>query len=386
MEINTLNEKCHQRTIEEPEEEGVVIEVRDLEGAIDVHWSLVGSFLTKKPIHAQSMKDTLASLWRPVMGVYIKEIDPNRFIFQFFHERDMQRVLEDGPWTFDNQLLLLKQLCSTDQPESMILYKTEFWLQVHKLPIRFMSKKVAQTIESFLGEFVKSDPNNFIGIWRNYMRIRVAVDVNKVIKHEMKIKRQGGDWVMLSFKYERLPVVCFVCGLLGHTENFCQVDYNSADGTVPRKFDESIRASMRHSQPLMGSQWLRDLPPRVRTPGSMGEMMMEAMAFDKSDLGRCANPRSHTISGDHDLGLNVKIAAGNGRGKEIVEVSSEREKNEAFKGDEDGVVLLDSKRRRMVEHRGLEEDGSENGHMFSAIVDSKNGLSAGPVDQAFQSS
>ncbi|KAJ8753140.1 hypothetical protein K2173_017706 [Erythroxylum novogranatense] len=43
-----------------------------------------------------------------------------------------------------------------------------------------------------------------------------------------------------------------------------------AEGNVPRKFHESIRASMRRSQISMGSQWLRDLPPRARASGSMG--------------------------------------------------------------------------------------------------------------------
>ncbi|KAJ8758931.1 hypothetical protein K2173_002710 [Erythroxylum novogranatense] len=386
-EITLLNEKCHQMTIAAPEEEGVVFDAGDIEGVIDFRWSLVGSFLTQKPIHMQSMKDTLASLWRPVMGVYIKDIDPNRFIFQFFHERDMQRVLDDGPWTFDNQLLLLKTFCSTDQPESMPLYKADMWVQVHKLPVGFMSEKVAQTIGNFLGAFVKSDPNNFSDIWRSYMRIRVAVDVNKAIKHEMKIKRQGGEWVTLDFKYERLPTVYFVCGLLGHTEKFCKVVYDSPDGTVPRKFDESIRVSMRRSRTVMGSPWLREMPPHRSNLGTMGEtpaaMAAEAMAVDKHDLGTSGNYGRHMASGDHDFISNVKIASGSEKGKEIAVDSSDTETNVACLRDEGGVILMDSKRRRMVACPEMTADvnGSENSHVPSAM-DSKNITLAGPVQSS----
>lgn len=56
-------------------------------------WCLVGYFLTDKPINFAAMRTTLASLWQPVKGVCIKELYPNRSIFQFFHLVDMNRVL-----------------------------------------------------------------------------------------------------------------------------------------------------------------------------------------------------------------------------------------------------------------------------------------------------
>lgn len=34
----------------------------------------------------------------------------NIYIFKFFHELDIKRVLDDGPWTFNQQVLVLKRL------------------------------------------------------------------------------------------------------------------------------------------------------------------------------------------------------------------------------------------------------------------------------------
>lgn len=71
----------------------------------------MGSFLTNRKINFQAMQDTLSPIWRPVKGVFMEETSiPNLFMFKFFHELDVQRVMDDGPWTFNNQALMVKRL------------------------------------------------------------------------------------------------------------------------------------------------------------------------------------------------------------------------------------------------------------------------------------
>ena len=42
-------------------------------------------------------------------NMQILEIGPNLFQFKFQWEFDMNRILRGGPWTFDNQLLMLQR-------------------------------------------------------------------------------------------------------------------------------------------------------------------------------------------------------------------------------------------------------------------------------------
>lgn len=87
----------------------------------DYKYVIVKTLLTEKPIKFHVMRDTLASVWRPRKGMCIKEVTTNRFLFQFFHEFDTKRVLEDGPWAFEQSLLVLKKLNMNESPLNVSL-------------------------------------------------------------------------------------------------------------------------------------------------------------------------------------------------------------------------------------------------------------------------
>ncbi|XWS61688.1 hypothetical protein CRYUN_Cryun07bG0147300 [Craigia yunnanensis] len=132
-------------------------------------WSLVGRFLTDRPINFVAMKNTLALIWRPVKGVFIKDLSPSLFLFQFFHELDLEHVTNGGPWTFNQHMLITNRLKVSDNHLQVPLDFADFWIQVHEVPYGFMSEKVGKDIFNFIGVFIEADPNSFGGIWRSYM-------------------------------------------------------------------------------------------------------------------------------------------------------------------------------------------------------------------------
>lgn len=50
------------------------------------------------------MKTKMEDVWKPVMGINIKELESGVYLFQFYHKEDMQWVLNGGPWSFDNAI------------------------------------------------------------------------------------------------------------------------------------------------------------------------------------------------------------------------------------------------------------------------------------------
>ena len=66
-----------------------------------------GEVFADRNINFIAMKNRLARLWRPGKGMCIKDLEQNLFVFQFYHEIDLRRVVEGGPWTFDSHILLV---------------------------------------------------------------------------------------------------------------------------------------------------------------------------------------------------------------------------------------------------------------------------------------
>ena len=91
-------------------EEEEVIEVSDegrQEEIESCSQSLLGKFLTCRPFNKKATTNTLKKAWGLEGGVQIMEVGSNLFQFKFQTEFEMERVFKGGPWTFDNQALML---------------------------------------------------------------------------------------------------------------------------------------------------------------------------------------------------------------------------------------------------------------------------------------
>ncbi|KAL8515005.1 hypothetical protein ACS0TY_013915 [Phlomoides rotata] len=56
------------------------------------------------------MSSRMASVWKPSKRVSFKNIRSCRFLIQFYHKLDLARVVEGGPWSFDNHSLIIHRL------------------------------------------------------------------------------------------------------------------------------------------------------------------------------------------------------------------------------------------------------------------------------------
>jgi 14-3-3 protein epsilon len=238
-------------------EEGFAFEFDDDEEEVmDLRWCVVGRFLCDKSIHVNSMMVRMADLWRPVKGVQIKEAKQGLFLFRFNHPLDMEEVLRNGPWTFDNHLLIMERVQIGVQIENIPLYHADFWVQVHDLPTGLMKETVGTQLANYIGSFVEYDKNNKSSFWRQYMRLRVKVDVRLPLKKNTKVKDRHGNWCTVKFKYEKLGIFCFLCGVLGHAENRCEIRFTMDADEVTREWSNDLRAEPRRSAGRQTSRWL----------------------------------------------------------------------------------------------------------------------------------
>ncbi|XP_074363906.1 uncharacterized protein LOC141704580 [Apium graveolens] len=215
--VKNIMEEHSNLSMNDEDIEGLILE--DIpENTLNDGYSMcvVGSLLTDRKVNFAAMRDTFSSIWRPIKGVFVEETSvPNLFLFKFFHELGLQRVLDDRPWTFNNQALVVKKLEIGEQLTEIKLNGLYIWVQVYDLPMGFNSEFILQSVGNFVGKFVVSDPKNFQGVWRNYVRIKVVVNVNKPLKSQMRIKKAGANRCGLNSNMSGCHHFIFIVGSSG---------------------------------------------------------------------------------------------------------------------------------------------------------------------------
>lgn len=99
----------------------------------------------------------------------------------------MNWALEGGPWSFDSAMLVLEVVPQGKEPRS----------QIHGLLSGFMSEITGQQLENFFSEYFEYDVKNNTSTGRDWMRVRVRLNVRKPLKRRNKITRRNGTEVIV---------------------------------------------------------------------------------------------------------------------------------------------------------------------------------------------
>ena len=109
--------------------------------------------------------------------------------------------MEDGPWTFKGNAVVIEPYDGITRPSSIELNKIEMWIQIHDLPELFFG--LIKSLAATVGDFIFAEPKSqdFEG---NFFRVRIKVDVTKHLKNvvSLVVKRKRE---FFRVKYERLP-------------------------------------------------------------------------------------------------------------------------------------------------------------------------------------
>ncbi|XP_021770650.1 uncharacterized protein At4g02000-like [Chenopodium quinoa] len=147
---------------------------------------------------------------------------------------DRKKVLDDRPWVFDNQILLLKEICADEQPSEVTFDSCPFWIRLIDVPFRLCSIKFARDDGDCIGECLEVDESGPL-CWEEYMRVKVVVNITKPLRRGMKVVVETGSTKWVGFKYERLGDFCYYCGRIGHTDKDCE-EKDTCDSESPVVF------------------------------------------------------------------------------------------------------------------------------------------------------
>lgn len=389
---SNITQAMNNITLDDEEEGGITFDIGEggvnegVDNNIDTKLCLVGRFLVDGVIDFVAMKQTLAALWRPGRGVYIREVEPNIYLFQFYHEVDIKRVLEGSPWSFNRKALIISRMQDGDVPRGVSLNNIDLWVQVHDLRVGFMTERVLKEVGNYIGVFVESCSKNFHSIWKEYLRVRVSIDVTRPLKRRMKIRSSGAEWFWINFKYENVPTFCFICGIMGHSEKFCSRLFEVPEAEITKPYGVWMRAPLRRQTQLIASKWLRkdgvEGDWKTANDGGSGrntvrnnldprnqEVVTDGVNHGDSSKDKEVGGQSGILNEEDMIELANKIETGN-KGTTVIE----NKKRRTISGlDQQSNLDLDL-HQIVTEEDGMDQDFINNPTM---PMDSKNGYMAG---------
>lgn len=369
-------------TLEEEEEDNLALDLsasnegEQILNSFNTKLCVVARFLSEGYVDFSAMQQTMAALWKPGMGVYMKELEANLFLFQFYHEVDVKRVMEGCPWSFNRRALIMQRMHEGEIPRNIELKWMDLWIQVYDLKPGFMTERILTEVGNYTGKFVSSCPSNFSGVWRDYFRIRVTIDVSKPLKRRMKVKRAAENWFWINFKYENVPTFCFICGVLGHSEKFCSRLFTVAEADIVKPYGPWMRAPFRKQVKPIGAKWLRygTEGDAQNFPGTQSQAQGGGSSSNSGSKSCYQDPlfsphNQRTGGMGSNQGDNV-FKQNQNSGKAELRDANKSSAKIMEQTDKEAVTVIESKKRRTSNEMGLDiHMGSDNENTLDSNED-----------------
>ena len=190
--------------------EGGVVKLNENDSSKNV--PIAAKFLTKQALNTESVIQTFNPIWRPNNGFKVRNVGNHTILFIFDH------------------LVMIKRYDYSIPVKDLVFDHVSLWVLVHDIPIKYLSREVVGKLYEAMGEVNKK--SSLMEVDRgNVMRIRLRVNITlplcrgRIFTLDNRLK----GWV--SFKYERLPNVCYWCGQLNHFDRDCE-QWIESSGTL----------------------------------------------------------------------------------------------------------------------------------------------------------
>ena len=143
------------------------------------------------------------------------------------------------------------------------------WIQIWGVPFDIMALKVAMEIGNKMGVVEDVERRRRSEEQNLFLRVKVALPISKPIRRGGFLMSLDGNRHWVDYKYERLPVFCHFCGILGHDLRH-----------YPAHYKESKRSTTLEYQYW---DWLRASNGRNRSPQRRRTNSHGDDGFDKED-------------------------------------------------------------------------------------------------------
>ena len=130
----------------------------------------------------------MRAAWDLARDVKFCPLEDNLYTLQFFCMGDWERVMQEGPWNFRGNAVVIMPYDSITKPTKVKVDTIDIWIQIHDVPDLYahLVGPLAAKVEEVL--FIETMTQDFAG---NFFRVWVKINVNKPLKNAVSMIRDG---------------------------------------------------------------------------------------------------------------------------------------------------------------------------------------------------
>lgn len=91
-------------------------------------------------------------------------------------------MVNEAPWNFKNHQLVFHRLKVEEDLVMVLIMFSACWIKLHGIPLNLFFEAMTKQLGDFVGEFLEYDAKSVSKGLRNFMRIRVMLDVRRPLR------------------------------------------------------------------------------------------------------------------------------------------------------------------------------------------------------------
>lgn len=151
----------------------------------------------------------------------IQRFDDLLYQIYFGTQETVDFVLNNGPWNFENNLVLVQPRSSTSPNLHLAIDKELFWVLLTSLPRYCYTMDVGLKLTKLMEDCQTMQLREDRVLGTKFFLFRIVIHLNKPLKRLMRVTTPDGTMHVGLLKYKPLPTFCFCCGLIGHRYRTC---------------------------------------------------------------------------------------------------------------------------------------------------------------------
>lgn len=167
------------------------------------------------------------------------------FEFKFNSSADMRKVTAQG--TINLKPGILRFFCWSQDfnTQSQMQTHAQIWIRLMHLPQEYWRERTLLEIASGIGTPLLIDDATKTRLFGIYARILVDVDMSGKLFDSVLVEREGYAF-SVEVKYERQPLFCSHCKILGHSIQQCK---KLGVGKVKEPFEQGNKRVLKPQAP-----------------------------------------------------------------------------------------------------------------------------------------